>query len=863
MTTQSELFTSAKTPAPTPMMQQYLSIKAEHQDCLLFYRLGDFYELFFEDAIKAAPILDVVLTKRGKALEDQIPMCGVPYHSSDPYFSKLLKAGFKVAICEQLESPLEAKKRGAKSVVRREVVRIITPGTVTAENMLSGKQEQNLVAIHVAGNELNLACADITTGKLLIQKTSKSDLSNELARLKPHEILIADKTFSDSCLKKALDSYKPILSLRADNLFGSIRATEKIKQFYNIISLEALGTLDSDELVAIGALLEYISYTHKSVRPRLEKPRRLNSSNYLEIDAATRRNLEILESISGDSKKSILHIIDKTITSMGGRLFTHHLSFPLTNSAAINKRIDNVEFFTLSIDLMDTTRIQLAQIPDFERLLAKVFLERAHFQDLMALRDGLAATLHLADNLRTSTGLSDGLKIALSQIGNFSDLLENLNSALVNNALSVQNQRYIALGYSPKLDALYSLKDNANTSVEALRDKYRQMTGVHNLKISFNNMLGYFIDVTAGQLGKITDSMFILRQSMVNGSRFTTAELQFLERQISECDQNIASEEDEIFAKLCNKVIQLSDAIASAAHALAVIDVASAAAFLAHKNKYVRPTIDDSHKFIIDGGRHPLVEHYAKGSFIANSCVMGDGDNLWLITGPNMAGKSTYLRQNAVIIIMAQMGGFVPAKSAHIGVVDKLFSRIGAADDISSGHSTFMVEMIETAGILNNATSRSFLIMDEVGRGTSTKDGLAIAWSILENIHNNIKARTLFATHYHELTDLENILPNLTCYTMRVKEWDGKVVFIHEVIKGKADKSYGIHVAQIAGIPDSVISRATELLGEMSNSQTSNLNVNVVNDNNEWLAKEILGADLDSMTTKAALDLLYSLRGKL
>ncbi len=870
MSEQSNLFIPSNVSALTPMMQQYFSIKAEHQDCLLFYRLGDFYELFFEDAISAAPVLDVVLTKRGKQLNEQIPMCGVPYHSCDPYFAKLLKAGFRIAICEQLESPAEAKKRGNKSVVRREVVRVMTPGTIIEEQLLAGKQQQNLVAIHLNGDVLSLACADITTGKLFVQKTSINNLSNELARLEPHEILIADSAFNNAILKKTLGQYKSILSLRADSLFSSSRAVEKIKQFYQIISLDALGALDENEIVVLGALLDYVGYTHKSAKPRLGKPVRINSSHYLEIDASTRRNLEITTSILGDTRKSILHIIDQTITPMGGRLFAHHLSFPLVSPIAINKRIDNVQFFTLNADVMNALRSLLLQVPDFERILAKVYTQRAHFQDLMYLRNGLINSLSLADKLRVRSTLSDGLKIALSQIGNFSDLLEHLKNALVESVQDVYSQRYIKLGFSSKLDALYNLKDNANISVEALRDKYRQITGVNNLKISFNNMLGYFIEVTSGQLTKINDPSFILRQSMVNGSRFTTMELQKLEQEITECDENIIAEETEIFTKLCNKVIQLSDSIAATAYAIAAIDVASALAFLALKNKYVRPIIDDSYKFIIEKGRHPLVENYAKGSFISNSCTMEGCDNLWLITGPNMAGKSTYLRQNALIIIMAQMGGFVPSEKAHIGSVDKLFSRIGAADDISAGHSTFMVEMIETANILNNATSRSFLIMDEVGRGTSTKDGLAIAWSILENIHNNIKARTLFATHYHELTDLEASLPNLRCYTMRVKEWDGKVIFIHEVINGKADKSYGIHVAQIAGIPEVVISRATKLLGNMENPKNDianpkslDLHVDASNDNNQWLADEIRAINLDELTAKSAFDLLYALRSKL
>ncbi len=864
MKSQNNLFSSSKACNLTPMMQQYLSIKAEHQDCLLFYRLGDFYELFFEDATIAAPILDVVLTKRGKSEDDHIPMCGVPYHSSNPYIAKLLKAGFKIAVCEQLESPAEAKKRGPKSVVRREVVRIITPGTILEDHLLESNQDQNLVGIHLLDDDLSISSVDITTGKLILQKSSRQSIANDLIRLKPREILLADKTFNDPIIRKALDHYKSILSLRADSLFSSARAAEKIKQFYGILSLDSLGHLDAGEIIALGSLLEYISYTQKGIKPRLEKPRKLNASHYLEIDCATRRNLEITESISGDRKKSVMNIIDKTITSMGSRLFEHHIAFPLTNPAAINKRLDVVEFFIRNETVINPLRELLKSMPDLERLVGKIFAERAHFQDFIMIRDGLKCALSIADTLRVySESLPDILKIALNQIGDFSDVLEILARALVANIMDVQNQRYIKLGFSPKLDGLYTLKTDANSAVQRLLEKYKNLTSINNLKINFNNMLGYFVEVTASQITKVNSDDFILKQSMVGSSRYTTKELQDLEREIAECDQNIAAEETEIFASLCTKVMQISERIISCAHSIANIDVALSNAFFARTNKCVRPVVDDSYEFVIEAGRHPLVESYAGSAFIPNSCIMDDSHNLWLITGPNMAGKSTFLRQNAVIIIMAQMGCYVPAKSARIGVVDKLFSRIGASDDISSGHSTFMIEMIETANILNNSTAKSFLILDEVGRGTSTKDGLSIAWAILENINNKIKARTLFATHYHELTDLEGVLPNLKCYTMRVKEWDNKVVFIHEVISGKADKSYGIHVAQLAGLPAEVICRAGELLEVMQNNQASNLNVEVVNDNNTWLADEMRAINFDTLTPKAALDLLYSLRGKL
>ena len=811
---QSALFESARSANMPPMMQQYFNIKAEYQDCLLLFRLGDFYELFFNDAITAAPVLDVILTKRGKSSSDeQIPMCGVPYHSADIYFTKLIKAGYKLAVCEQMEKPAEAKKRGYKAVVNREVVRIITPGTLIEDNMLDGKYSQYLAVIHSVGEKICLIFADIATGKLWINQCVKTNLASELARINPSEIILSDNFYIGGGIKDILTPYKTKLTIRANNLFSNIRADEKIKSFYGIISLKSLIELNNLEIAALGALLEYISYTHKNTAPRLEKPRRMSSSNYLEIDHSTRKNLEINQSLSNDGKKTLLYLLDKSTTSMGKRLLMHYLTFPLTNALAINKRLDVIEFFINNQQVLTDVGTILTKICDQERILNKVYTQTAHFQDIINLMNSLAYSLEIANLLRNITFiLPDNLKISLSQIGNFSDLSDYLNGILASNIESIQNKQYIKPGYSNKLDNLYDLKHNSNQLITNLRDKYRNDTGASNLKISFNNMLGYFIEVTSSQLSKITDQSYILRQSLVNGARFTTKELQELEFSILRCTHDIEIEEKQIFISICQKIMQHSDAISSNAQSIAIIDVACGLAHLAIKNNYVKPTVDDSQSFNIELARHPIVENCLKGEFIPNSCNMSNDEHLWLITGPNMAGKSTFLRQNALIIIMAQMGSFVPVKSAHLGVVDKLYSRIGASDDISSGHSTFMVEMIETANILNNSTSKSFLILDEVGRGTSTKDGLAIAWSIIENIHNTIKARTLFATHYHELTDLESHLTYSKCYTMKVKEWDDKIAFIHEIVPGKADKSYGIHVAELAGVPKSVIARASSLL---------------------------------------------------
>lgn len=855
---QEDLFTSQQA-AATPMMQQYLQIKAEHQDCLLFFRMGDFYELFLEDAVSAAPILEIVLTKRGKS-ENEIQMCGVPAHSYEHYIAKLHKAGFKVAICEQLETPEQAKKRGYKAVVKREVVRIITPGTIIEEHLIDHKGSQNLLSIFLNKDEISIACADTTTGALFIQKSTPLALSQDIARLAPKEVILPEVNYAVQYIKTALEPYRKNVSVRANNLFDIKRATEKVLSYYKIASAESLGEYSDNDMRAMGALFEYIAYTYKANMPKLKNPKPINSRLYLDIDSSTRKNLELTEPLNADKGKSLLDIMDETLTSMGARLLSNYLNFPLTNPAAIEKRLDNVESFLTNELLSVKTREILRCIPDFERLLGKVYVRKATFDDMIAIKNGLQYTLGLADIMRAyASYLSDNLRIALNQMCNFNDLPDNLSKALGDLGDSLK----IKSGFSPQLDLLYELKKNSSLLIEKLRDKYRDETGINTLKISYNNMLGYFIDVTATNLSKIKDEKFILRQSLVSGARFTTEELRKLETDIIQCDQNIAELEGQIFEDLSTQIMNNSEHIYSASQGIATIDVSSSLAALAKKRKYVRPSIDDSANIEIVGGRHPVVEHFVGSDFIANSCAMSSSNNLWLITGPNMAGKSTFLRQNAIIIIMAQMGSFVPAQSAKIGAVDKVFSRIGASDDIASGQSTFMVEMIETANILNNATAKSFLILDEVGRGTSTQDGLSIAWAILENIHNSIKARTLFATHYHELTQMEEIMPSLECYSMRVKEWDNKVVFMHEVIKGRADKSYGIHVAQLAGIPQSVIHRASELLKELGDKNNKAPDVQVVEGAPIWLEHEIKAIDLDSLTPKTAFDLLYNIRSKL
>jgi len=796
----------------TPMMQQYLATKAEYPDCLLFYRMGDFYELFFDDALKAAEVLDIALTKRGTHNGEPIPMCGVPERAYEPYLHKLISAGIRVAVCEQMESPEDAKKRGYKSVVRREVVRIITPGTIIEESLLDSRNANYLASLVKIGGDLALAWIDISTGEFRTSTTSASALASDLARLAPKEILLADKLFIDSELSQTLREHRQALTPHAANIFDYLRTENRLKTFFDVLSLEGFGEFSRAEIAACGSLIEYVEITQKGNLPRLEIPKQFKTSNFMAIDAATRRNLEILSTLSGNKKGSLLSVIDQTITGGGARLLSTYISAPLTNPEAINNRLDMVQFFFEHEYVRSNVREVLKRIPDIERALSRICMDKASPRDLSAIRIGLSEALILSENL-AFCGIELPLGIAkyLSGLGSHDQLLAKLNEALKEEITSglAREGGYIAQGYHAGLDEARSLRDNSQTKIIALREKYRTDTGINTLKIAQNNVLGFFVEVTPQQSGKVTDESFIHRQALAGAVRYTTVELRQLENGILNAKDQALRLELMLFDELVLDIKNAAENIYLAAQAIAGIDVMAGFGELAAVHNYNRPKVDSSLAFNIKGGRHPVVEKgIGDGKFIKNDADIAADKRLWLLTGPNMAGKSTFLRQNALIAILAQIGSFVPAESAHIGVIDKVFSRVGASDDLARGQSTFMVEMIETATILNNATQKSLVILDEIGRGTATYDGLSIAWAVVEYLHNTIRARGLFATHYHELTSLKEQLPSLACYTMKVKEWHGKVIFMHEVTKGAADRSYGIHVAQLAGIPGSVVKRA-------------------------------------------------------
>ncbi len=808
------------------MMAQYLAVKEQHPDCLLFYRMGDFYELFFEDAVTAAGALDITLTSRADT-----PMCGVPWHSHESYLARLIKLGHKVAICEQVETPEEAKQRGGyKALVKRDVIRVVTPGTLTEDTLLEKSSNNYLMALADAGGGYGMSWLDLSTGDFTLQPLLPHNLGAALERVSPGEILVSEKLTQNPGLFEVFADYKSKLTVQPHSRFDSENARKRLEKIFGVGTLESFGAFSRAEIAAAGALIDYVELTQKGKFPRLSQPRQLQLGAVMEIDAATRRNLELTHTLSGQRQGSLLSTIDKTVTGGGARLLARHLAMPLTDPAKINRRLDMVEFFAERNTLRADARRFLQHCADIERAIARLSLERGGPRDLAAIRDTLAQTVQLHKLINTDD-LPQGLKAALQALalwGSHHPLIDQLERALAPDLpVLTRDGGFIARGYAPKLDELMQLRDDSRRHIAGLQAKYAQKSGVSGLKIKHNNILGYYIEATATHADKLhgDKETFIHRQTMANAARFTTTELSDLEQKISEAAGKALALELQLFADLVQEVMAQAELVAKTAAALAALDVSSALAELAIKNRYARPQVDGSTTFDIKGGRHPVVEIALRkqdnADFIANDCALAETSRLWLLTGPNMAGKSTFLRQNALIALMAQMGCYVPAESAHIGTVDRLFSRVGAADDLARGRSTFMVEMVETATILNQATERSLVILDEIGRGTATYDGLSIAWACLEYLHEANKCRALFATHYHELTGLTQTLPRLACHTMRVKEWKDNIVFLHEVTDGTADRSYGIHVAKLAGLPPQVIARAEEVLKTIEGMKAS------------------------------------------
>ena len=823
----------AEAARPSPMMEQYIEIKAANPDCLLFYRMGDFYEMFFDDAEVASRALGIVLTKRGKHLGQDIPMCGVPIHRSDEYLHKLIALGHRVAVCEQLEDPAEARKRGGKSVVRRDVVRLVTPGTLTEDTLLDARRNNYLLAIARAKGgdsaaRFALAWIDISTGEFRISECEQASLATELARLEPGEVIVSDALYGDADTAPVLRALPAVMPLPRD-VFDGATAERRLTDYFAVATSESFGALTRLELTAAAACVTYVERTQLGKRPPLSPPQRETQGATLAIDQATRANLELMRTLGGERRGSLLATIDRTITAAGSRLLAQRLAAPLTQPDAIAARLDSVALLAGDAALRSDARAQLKSAPDIARSLSRLVVGRGGPRDLAAIRDGIAAAAALATRLQAIASLPAELARAAHDLRQPDPALtRELTAALADELpLLKRDGGFVRQGYDPVLDETRALRDESRRVIAALQARYADETGIRILKVKHNNVLGYFVEVTAQHGEKLMapplNATFIHRQTLAGQVRFTTTELGALEAKIASAADRALGIENEAFDRLSARVTSASDAIKAAAEALATLDVAAALAALAVDYDYARPDVDATRAFVIEGGRHPVVEQSLVsdgGPFVANDCDLsppareGHG-RIWLLTGPNMAGKSTFLRQNALIAILAQMGSFVPARRAHIGVIDRLFSRVGAADDLARGRSTFMVEMVETAAILNQAGERSLVILDEIGRGTATFDGLSIAWATIEHLHEVNRCRTLFATHFHELTTLAAKLPQVFNATMRVKEWHGDVVFLHEVVPGAADRSYGIQVAKLAGLPTSVIERAKVVLAKL------------------------------------------------
>jgi DNA mismatch repair protein MutS len=863
--------TPAKVPSAagaTPAMAQWFAAKADHPDALLFFRMGDFYELFFADAEAAAAALDIALSHRGEHAGTPVPMCGVPHHASEVYLARLIRRGFRVAIVEQMEDP---KTRTGKLPIKREVVRIITPGTITEESLLEAGRPNLLTALAWDKDGLGAAWVDVSTGLFETTALTPAELPALLGRLEPVEVLAPNAL--DLGEWAANRSPEPVPST-------PLIARRRLAETFGTASLDAFGTFTDGEAIAAAMAVDYVRSTQSGALPRLGRPEPRGQAGALLMDAATRASLEILRSRDGGTEHTLFASIQRTLTAAGARLLAAWLSAPLTDLAAIVARQDAWSWCVANPEATDRLRAILRTAPDMARALGRLSLNRGTPRDLAAIRDGLNAAFGIAEIL--DAPLPQALAAARSAIPSGSPLAAELARALADPVPArLDDGGAIRTGFDGELDAHRTLRDESRQIIAKLQLDFAQRFGVASLKIKHHAQLGYIIEAPSVAVEKLRDvAELTLRQGMANGARFTTPELSELDQRIREAAEHATARERHVFAHLVSLILAHADELAACAEALAFLDATQSAAKLAQSGTWIRPTLTTTDEFRIEAGRHPVVESALAGhaAFVPNHCDLSPDQRVMLLTGPNMAGKSTFLRQNALFVLLAQAGLPLPAETAVLGIVDRLFSRVGASDDLARGRSTFMVEMTETAAILHQAGPKSLVVVDEIGRGTSTLDGLAIAWAVLESLHSAIRCRTIFATHFHELAELADRLPRLKPHTMRVKEWKGSVVFLHEVAEGAAGRSWGVHVAELAGVPAQVVRRAASLmaamekhggpLGKSASLQTLPLFAATADqeepkpeiDEFAPLCEALAEINPDNLSPKQALDALYRLK---
>ncbi|MDG2521483.1 DNA mismatch repair protein MutS [Caulobacter segnis] len=875
----------------TPVMAQFFEMKARQPDALVFFRMGDFYELFFDDAIRGAAALGIAQTFRGNHAGQPIPMAGVPVHAAEAYLAKLVRAGFKVALCEQMEDPAEAKKRGSKSVVRRDLVRVVTPGTLTEDGLLDARGANRLAAVAVRAGQAAVAAVELSTGEVECWSVATSAIASALAALSPSEVLVPDRLFADEALSAALKDAPGLVQPMPSALVEPSASEARVKRLYGVDTLDGFGGLSGAEIAALGLIAAHLEVTQAGRLPALSAPRRAAESDVMAIDPATRSSLEIDRTQSGSRDGSLLAAIDRTVTAGGARLLAARLSRPLLDPIAIEARLDAVSWLLERRTLRERLREELKGAGDIARALSRLALGRGGPRDLGCLRDALKTgeriVAHTAREPAPIAGAPAEIETALLSLtpsldAGLSNFLQTLEIGLAADLpAQARDGGFVAANVRPELDQARALRDDSRRVIAGLEQKLAADSGVP-LKIKHNGVLGYFVEAAAGKADALfqppLNATFIHRQTMANQVRFTTVELADLDARIAAAGERALAIEVDAFEAWREEARMLAGPIAAAADALARLDVAAGLAEWAEDAQACRPVVDRSLCFDAVAARHPVVEAAVKRAgeaYTPNDCRLdaaGDaGARLSIVTGPNMAGKSTFLRQNALLAILAQAGSYVPARSLKLGVVDRLFSRVGAGDDLARGRSTFMAEMVETAAILTQATPRSFVILDEIGRGTATYDGLAIAWACAEALHDVNRCRGLFATHYHELATLEGRLAHVSNLSLRAKEWNGELVFLHEVASGPADRSYGVHVARLAGVPTPVVARAREVLERLESEAHAPARLDdlplfaatapePVRTGPSPMEKALAELDVDGMSPREALDALYRLR---